>query len=175
LAAGVNAAHGNTEAIVDADIAKAAATVDLVVNATTKGQAGLRKSALGATCLEPYVALAAANPAWVSDAGGDAHILAQWYAASTDDIIANQRAGAELIGAVPGGTAFVDLVYAPLETAMLRLARWSGHRTLNGKRMNIAQAVDAFANRVMGRHLVSAGWRGDELYTRAFDEMTRVW
>ncbi len=41
-------------------------------------------------------------------------------------------------------TLFVDLIYRPAETRFLRLARQSGHRTLNGMTMLIHQGAEAF-------------------------------
>lgn len=41
-------------------------------------------------------------------------------------------------------TLFFDLIYQPAETAFLRLARRSGHRTVNGMNMLIDQGAEAF-------------------------------
>ncbi|HKT57073.1 MAG TPA: shikimate dehydrogenase [Microbacterium sp.] len=43
------------------------------------------------------------------------------------------------------GLWVADIVYRPLETALLRAARAAGCRTLDGGRMAVFQAVDAFA------------------------------
>lgn len=44
----------------------------------------------------------------------------------------------------PRRTLFVDLIYQPSETRLLRLARRSGHRTLNGMGMLLCQGARAF-------------------------------
>lgn len=44
----------------------------------------------------------------------------------------------------PEKTLFVDLIYNPRETRFLRLARESGHRTLNGLGMLVYQGAEAF-------------------------------
>lgn len=44
----------------------------------------------------------------------------------------------------PKKTLFVDLIYNPAETRFLRLARKSGHRTMNGLSMLIYQGAEAF-------------------------------
>ena len=45
---------------------------------------------------------------------------------------------------VPPGSIVYDIVYAPLETALLRQARQRGHRTVDGLHMLIGQAAVAF-------------------------------
>ncbi len=54
-------------------------------------------------------------------------------------------------------------------------ARVAGHRTLNGKWMNVGQAADAFVRRVLGPTMASRGLSGDEGYDRVFETMVRVW
>lgn len=44
----------------------------------------------------------------------------------------------------PKRTLFVDLIYKPAETNLLRRARQSGHRTLNGLGMLLYQGAEAF-------------------------------
>jgi len=44
----------------------------------------------------------------------------------------------------PKKTLFADLIYKPAETKFLRLARKSGHRTLNGMGMLVYQGAEAF-------------------------------
>jgi shikimate dehydrogenase len=48
-------------------------------------------------------------------------------------------------GALDASQWVADIVYFPLETALLRAARARGCRTLNGKGMAVFQAADAFA------------------------------
>jgi shikimate dehydrogenase len=178
LAASVSRAYGNATHIKENEIGAVAPTVDLIINATTKGQSGIRNLPGGrATILEPYCALAPALPAVLDQrlSSGESAFYAAWYKQSFRDIEANHSASNAILVDVPEKTAFVDLVYAPLETRMMAMARWSGHRTLNGKGMNISQAADAFVNRVMTRHLVSLGWDLDETYRRVYNAMANVW
>ena len=63
LAADINKNGGNADPITESAIANFAPTVGLIINSTTKGQGGLRKLANDqTTTLEPYSALAPANP-----------------------------------------------------------------------------------------------------------------
>jgi shikimate dehydrogenase len=84
------------------------------------------------------------------------------WAASTDDWLARQLADADgLVHATPVGMAahpglplpaellrpglwVADVVYRPLRTALLRAARARGCRTLDGGRMAVYQAAEAF-------------------------------
>ncbi len=61
-------------------------------------------------------------------------------------IKANNHDSLELIDYSEKDAVFIDIVYDPLETTMLRQARMTGRRTLNGKGMNLHQAVIAFMN-----------------------------
>jgi shikimate dehydrogenase len=151
---------------------------DLVVNATTKGQSGIRAlSPHRATCLEPYSALAPANPAVLDlDAfPSPAQFHREWYARSRDDIETNNHlANAALVG-MPTDAVVVDLIYAPLETRSLATARWRGIRGLNGKEMNVRQAADAFVNHVMKRTLTEMGWDLPNTHRRVSDVMSQKW
>ncbi len=73
------------------------------------------------------------------------------------------------------GFYYADAVYAPLETVFLRHGRLSGHRTLNGKGMNVCQAADGFFNRIMAAYLSERGLRNPETYTAIRDFMYGVW
>jgi shikimate dehydrogenase len=46
---------------------------------------------------------------------------------------------------LPGSAAVADIVYNPLETDLLRVAKANGHRTMDGLGMLMHQAVPAFA------------------------------
>ena len=65
-----------------------------------------------------------------------------------------------------------DDVAQPLQMADARIA---GHRTLNGKWMNVGQAADAFVRRVLGGQLAARGLPGEIGYDRVFEIMVRVW
>jgi shikimate dehydrogenase len=175
LADAVNRVYGNTTAAHEDTIGKLAAGAGLVVNCSTKGQSGTRKLPGGeATILEPYSALAPANPARLPESLG-ADFPHRWFEASLADIERNTHAGAEItLGMAPHAVAY-DLIYAPLETVFLRQCRLAGHRTADGKAMNIAQAVEAFVDRVCAGFLPEAGLGGAETRGRVVDVMASVW
>jgi shikimate dehydrogenase len=134
------------QAIAENEIGQCAPQCGLIVNCSLKGQGGIRKVAPGTiTILEPYSALGPANPAMFPEAAAtSADFHSKWLAASLSDIEANHRASLRLVLSVPREAAFYDVIYSPLETVFLRHARLSGHKTLNGRGMIIAQAVEAF-------------------------------
>lgn len=177
LADEVNRAYVNATAIGEDDLGKAAASVGLVVNSSTKGQYGLRKLPGGqVTVLEPYSALAPANPATFAEAeASKPEFHRRWFEASLPDITRNAQRSGEAIVQVPPAAVAYDLIYAPLETAFLRQARLSGHRTANGKGMNIAQAVDALFNRVCRGWFETQGLATDETHRRIVQTMCEVW
>ena len=175
LADAVNRVYGNTTAAHEDTIGKVAASAGLVVNCSTKGQSGLRKLPGGeATMLEPYSALAPANPARLPESLG-ADFPRRWFEASLADIEHNARAGAEVVLGLPPHAVAYDLIYSPLETVFLRHCRLAGHRTANGKGMNIAQAVEAFCDRVCPGYLAEAGLAGAEGRRRVVEAMASVW
>lgn len=178
LAASVREAGGQAEALAEGDLAKAAPEVDLIVNATVKGQAGLRQLAGGqATCLEPYSSLAPAHPASLPGPaqGREREFYAAWWAGSWRDVAENQRLSCDLAARVPASARFFDAIYAPQETVFLRHGRLSGHRTLNGKAMNVCQAADGFFNRIMAGYLRENGRHDPETYAAIRDFMYQVW
>ena len=178
LASAVDAAHGNARAVAVEALADAVRGADLIINASVVGQSGIRRmSGDRLTCVEPYSPLASADPAVLAASANDtdAAFDGAWFQASATDIGANQQAASRIVNEAKPDAAFFDLVYSPLETAFLRQARLSGHATLNGKGMNIIQAVEAFVPRVMGPHLEAQGWSPDEAYKRVFESMLAVW
>lgn len=177
LADEVNRAYGNASAIGEDDLAKAGASAGLVVNSSTKGQYGLRKLAGGqVTNLEPYSALASASPATFAEAeAAKPDFQRRWFEASLADITRNAQQSGQAVAQLPAKAVAYDLVYAPLETAFLRQARLSGHRTANGKGMNIAQAVDALFNRVCRGWFETQGLATDETHRRIVQTMCEVW
>ena len=178
LADSVNEAGGRAEGIAEKDLGKAAQEVDLIANATVKGQGGARQLPDGqATCLEPYSALFPARPASAPGPaeGRENEFYASWWKDSCQDVSENQKLSAELSARIPTNVRFYDAVYAPLETVFLRHGRLSGHRTLNGKGMNVCQAADGFFNRIMAAYLGEQGLRNAETYTGIRDFMYEVW
>lgn len=178
LAEAVNAAGGHATAVDEDDIARVAPGVALVVNGSTKGQAGPRRLPNGTmTWLEPYSSLAPADSAAVpGDADpDDPQVRWGWFQRSLADIERNNRRSLELAARVPASTSVYDLIYAPVESVSLRHMRYSGHAVANGKGMNIAQAVDAFCDRVCASFLREAGFDAAAARRRVTQEMSRVW
>lgn len=178
LAEDVNRAFGNARAIADDEIGEAIASVGLVVNCSTKGQSGLRKLADGSvTSLEAYSAFAPANPAVFpeAEAGKGPAFMRRWLEASLADIEQNNHRSAELALRLKPEAVAYDLIYAPLETVFLRHCRLAGHPTANGKGMNIAQAVDAFFNKVCRAYLEARGLHTTQGHDDIVQAMCRAW
>lgn len=177
LANEINQQLGNATALGEDEIASAAPQVALIVNCTTKGQGGARRLPNGkVTVLEPYSALAPANPAVFPESEyRKPGFYRAWLSASLSDIEANNRASYHLALAIPLDAAFCDLIYHPAETVFLRHGRLSGHRTLNGKGMIIAQAVEAFFHRICRDHLRALGLDHMETYQRIGEIMHEAW
>lgn len=177
LADEVNLAYGNASAIDEGEIGEVARLVGLVVNCSSKGQAGVRKLPTGrATILEPYSALAAASPAVFPDGEASAPVaLARWFETSLPDIERNNQISAQVALRLPPSAVVYDLIYAPLETVFLRHCRLTGHRTANGKGMNIAQAVDALVDKVCRSYLDGLGLDRTERQRRVVEVMFEVW
>jgi len=177
LASDIAKAGGNARAITEEKMGERAPKVGLIVNCSTKGQGGIRKLADGTiTILEPYSALAPAHPKTFPDTDADnPAIYLKWLTASLADLEANLTASLRAVLAIPLGVAFCDLIYAPRETVFLRHGRLSGHRTLNGKGMNVAQAADAFYNKVCRAFLEEHGMYRPETYERVVEIMFEAW
>lgn len=174
LAAEIEKSHANVDAIREEDIPERAPRVELIVNCTTKGQGGIRKSPAGMTTLEPYSALAPANPAGLAQDGGPEFYRA-CLGASIADIEANNRVSWQLALSIPLNAAFYDLIYHPEETVFLRHGRLTGHRTLNGRGMIVAQAVEAFFNHIGREALRHAGLDNPETRDRVSKVMGEAW
>jgi len=162
----------------ESDIERVAPSSHLIVNATTKGQAGLRTLPDGTvTCLEPYSALAPAKPAALAAALAvdRPRFYQDWFRRSLPDLMVNQARSARLLAGVPATTAVMDIIYSPAESVLLRQARLSGHRTLNGRGMNICQAADALFHRVFRRHFEETGRYEPATYGRILRLMAKVW
>jgi shikimate dehydrogenase len=174
LAAEIAKSRANVEAIGENEIPERAPGVELIVNCTTKGQGGIRKNGAGMTTLEPYSALAPANPAGLAQDGGPEFYRA-WLSASLADIEANNRASWKLALSIPLKAAFYDLIYHPEESVFLRHGRLTGHRTLNGRGMIVAQAVEAFCNHICRDSLGRAGLRNPETRGKLLEAMAKAW
>jgi shikimate dehydrogenase len=156
LAAEVGKSRAGAEAIREEEVPNYAPRVDIIVNCTTKGQSGF---------LEPYSALAPARPVKPSEPANASHT----------DIEANNDASWKLALSVPPGVGFYDLIYHPAETVFLRHGRASGHRTLNGRAMIVAQAAEAFFNHLCRRQLERAGLHTAETRRRILKTMAEAW
>jgi shikimate 5-dehydrogenase len=166
------------EYVDELDIAEVVEGIDIIVNSTTKGQSGLRIMGEGSvTSLEPYSALGPASPAVIPEPEmeGTSSAKSSIFQLSHSDILRNFEFSSKILTAVPASTCFVDLIYSPLETPMLAQARASGHLTLNGRGMNIAQAADAFVYKALIQHLTDSGFDLEEAYQRVFRTMESIW
>jgi shikimate dehydrogenase len=159
-------------------IESVASSVHLIINATTKGQSGLRTSPdASITCLEPYSSLAPASPARFSSsmAADGPRFFEAWFRASWPDVMGNLSRSSRILSRVASSVRIMDIIYAPLETSLLRQARLSGHRTLNGKGMNICQAADALFHWVFREHFEETGCYEPAQYRAIVDLMCEVW
>jgi len=162
-------------AIDESEIPKWAPQVGLIVNSTTKGQGGVRKLANGmATILEPYSALASANPPALS-LGLNTNFEQQWRALAETDIAANNRESESLVQTIPQHTRFYDLIYHPEETVFLRQGRLTGHRTMNGKNMIVCQAAIAFCQCICRQQLHQLGKDDPDTRRRISQVMHASW
>lgn len=177
LAEDVRKLFPRVRAVSEDAIGHEARRVALIINGSTKGQGGVRKAGDGKlTILEPYSALAAASPAALpKSAYGTPEFYRDWLRGSLSDIEANNRKSWEIALSLPLNVAFYDLIYFPAETVFLRHGRLAGHRTLNGKGMIVAQAVEALFNRICREDLQNAGLYNAETYRRITEIMWAAW
>jgi shikimate dehydrogenase len=176
LAAEIRQAGCDAIAIAEADLPGSAGGADLIVNATVKGQGGVRKLANGrATLMAPYSALAPANPPMLAEAGADAaEFESRWWKAA-DDVERNQQASLMLAQAIPPQARFYDLIYHPEETVFLRHGRSTGHPTMNGKGMIINQAVIAFCECICAVPFQARSAGNPGAYDEILEIMYRAW
>ena len=178
LAESVNKAGGLATGVSETEIENIAPEVGLIVNATVKGQSGIRQLADGAaTCMEPYSSLALAEPETVSRLTSDNEnqFYSDWWKNSMESVVENQRKSSEIVSIIPSGVRFYDSIYSPEETVFLRHGRLSGHQIMNGKGMNVCQAADGFFNRIMSRYLQEQNLMNGEVYKAIRDFMYQVW
>jgi len=171
----LNQRGAQTVPLPEKEIPRAAKGVDLIINATTKGQHGLRRLPDGSvTCLEPYSALTPATPPSLR-IESDASFFSSWIRTAWREIEKNNQNSLEILRDVPPETVLFDIVYAPLETVFLRQGRWTGHQTLNGKTMNIAQAADGFCRKVLKETLETMFPDPEQTYQKVFQAMQARW
>jgi shikimate 5-dehydrogenase len=151
-------------------------TADLIVNCTSVGQSGIRAAGEGrVTVVEPYSPLSAAGPAEVPDAGSAELTYRAVSDASLDDIARNNDSSLRLLASSQPSADVLDIVYAPLETTLMRHARFTGHRAMNGKAMNVCQAAAAMFDYVCADYLETRGLRTPATYERILALMYEVW
>jgi len=177
LADDVNKGGGDAKAIGEGEISNYAPKVGVIVNSTTKGQGGVRK--LGhdkITLLEPYSALAPANPPVFAESQLSNHDFdRKWSEAARADVDANNRASLTLAESIPPHVGFYDLIYHPEETVFLRHGRLTGHPTMNGKAMIVHQAVIAFCKHICRAALQAKGMDTPETRKEILAAMYRAW
>lgn len=169
---------GRVQAVEESQMDRVISDVDLVINASTKGQAGIRPLPDGKiTCLEPYSALAPAQPAALPASLGESptRFQQEWFRESADGIHGNFQQSLKTIAHLPASAGCFDLIYTPLETVFLRQARLSGHHSMNGKGMNIAQAAEAFFHKVCKGFLEEKGHRSATHEQQLIEAMLKVW
>ena len=172
LAAQVAKVYPNVSAIQQEMVPTVLQETDLVVNTSTVGQSGLRHLPDGkVTCLEPFSSLAPADPPILTETDDEAAFYRQWSEESQPAIEANQALATKALLACKPDAAFVDAVYSPDETVLLKQARLAGHKTLNGKGMLIMQAAESFIKRMTRPHLIEAGYDPDTLYDSVVSTM----
>jgi len=178
LGRAVNSLFGNAGGLDEADAELLAPGLDLLVNATTRGQAGPRPAGPGRLAyLEPFSPLAPADPPTIPERSGEpeADRLRAWFPTAIGDIQANHAASVRFITRAAPTTAFFDLIYAPPETVMLRHARWSGRPTLNGQGMILYQAVAALCDWIARPELESRGLAHEAARQRVLEAMAAAW
>ena len=175
LAGQVSKTYDGVSAATYADAMKLLPKIDLVLNTSTVGQSGLRQLSGGrASCLEPFSSLAPADPAILAEATDFAPFYREWYEKSHTAISRNNAEAAQALATCKPSTVFVDAIYSPDETMLLRQARYSGRRTLNGKGMLIMQAAESFIKRMTRPHLIEIGHDPDALYDRVVATMAKA-
>jgi len=174
----VSEVFGNTQGLDEADADVLVPGIDLIVNASTRGQAGAKSVRNGKIAyLEPYSALAPANPPSIDEQPDEpeADRLQRWLSTAADSILENHALSMRLVTRVAKHTAFFDLVYAPSETTMLRHARWAGRPGLNGQGMIVFQAAAAFMDYIVRPLLASPTLDEGAVRERVVETMALNW
>lgn len=150
------AASGRARAVPDEELETILPAVGLVINASVRGQSGIRKGPGGWTCLEPYSALAPASPA-VLPPMAESVFEREWAARAASDIEANHTRSRARMRLLPPEAAVFDMVYAPPVTTTIRHAREAGLRAAGGRWMMIVQAAEACVSHICGRLVAARG------------------
>ena len=150
--------------------------IDLLVNCSACGQMGLRAvDGAKAVTLEPYSPLADVSPVGVDRGATDADTLRKSLTINLRGVARNTRMSLERLLGLPSSARVFDIVYAPVETALLRQARMTGHPTLNGKLMNIQQAVTAMFDVVFKTCFEERGLATEATRQAILRSMIEVW
>lgn len=159
LAAEISKLGSQVRAIDESALPQWAVQTDLIVNSTTKGQAGCQRLDNGMIqTMESFSSLArAALMAIPEGEYGKKDSADPALKRFQEEVQANHRASIELAENIPTATRFYDLIYHPEETIMLNHARRTGHATMNGKRMIVCQAVLAFCDHICKTLLLESG------------------
>jgi len=178
LAESVNRRYGNTEAITWGEIPDHAIGADLIIQGSVVGQSGVHEISPGQyICLEPYSPLGEVEaPALVKGDMTLQDFSRRWMMEAQDSVLRNNEQSMSLACVIPDNACFFDMIYAPFETSLLRHARLTGHRCLNGKAMNVLQASEGFVNRVIKGSLEARGLSPDDgIYQRVTSLMYECW
>ncbi|TAJ26350.1 MAG: response regulator [Nitrospirae bacterium] len=178
LCSDLQASYPSVTWVHETAIETVAPRVHLIINVTLKGQTGFFTQADGLrVSLEPYSSLAPANPVGLPAdiVNGATRFYEQWYRASLSDILANIERSLRILAAATPSVRIVDSIYSPSESVLLRQARLSGHRAVNGKGLAICQAADAFFHRVFHDDLEQAGRLTPETYRTIVASMGAAW
>ncbi len=178
LVSAISEIHSECDFIETNQVNEIVGEVDLIINASVIGQSGIRKIGDGIlTCLEPYNPLAEVREVGIEIQGDvvEGDFYEKWFVSARLGISDNHSAAFEIINKNGARAAYFDLIYSPVETAFLRQARFTGHKVLNGKGMNIIQAVEAFVPKVLSSYFNREKYDPKIVYGKVFDAMLKVW
>ncbi len=139
----------NIKSIKEEEIAEILPLTDLFVNSSIKGAEGLKNTNNGYVYLKDYSSLAPAvqTPLERRDHETDKDLISRIRYDSAYETQKNRAQSALLFTEELQNRKiyFVDIIHSPAETVMLNQAKYFGHHTMNGKGMNVSQAVEAFS------------------------------
>lgn len=124
---------------------------DVVVNCTSVGFDAVRTDEGGAYTLRPYTPLGEVESGVRVPAGDQA--TRRYMVVARNAILQNMRGTLDTLAGASERVVVFDIVYQPLQTALLSAAACFGLRTVDGRRMNLEQAVIAFERAVRGSDL----------------------
>jgi shikimate dehydrogenase len=175
VVARVSAGGGRARVVRDDDLDACLPAVDLVVNASARGQGGIRKGREGWTCLEPYSALAPAAPAVLPPAASETAFMTSWTSRCEADIRANLARSGARMALLSRDAAVLDMVYSPPETTVVRQAREAGLRVANGRWMMIVQAAEACVQHICASAIRGRGPEREEVRREVIQIMAAAW